>query len=330
MSVRSWLLPLLFVLSLPSAASAEIEEFAARQRTVEAANALYESESFEELDRQLDKLLREKSRSPSGLWLSGVFHVGMHPDEAVPHDESEWLAQRDRARRWIGQHPQSANAWLNLAEVVFDHATAIGCGRCTVVDESKRSALYAAELQSAKLQFEEAWRRGSTDPQYFTQMIHIALRQRRTPEELDRLLAELADRSPAYYPAWFAAVDFYKASDPEHARARIDELARRAMAASAGTEGQSLYARIWWYAAQSGGFELFGDEPVDWDLFDAAFRDVMKRYPDDWNRNNYASFACQAGHPERARELMFGHEPVADAWESFEAFQACIPATLDT
>jgi hypothetical protein len=317
---------LLLLLLFPVLAAAD--EFDEREAAITTAQALYQAESFDALDRLLEKLLHEQSRTPSGLWLSGLVHMGMHDFGARPHNEAEWLAQRERAQRWLAKRPQSEQARFDLANTAFEHARALGCGQCTVLDEAQRPALFAAALQRAQQQFEVARRQGVSDPHYFAQMLLLAQLQERPPEAIEPLLAELAQQAPGYYPAWFGAVDFYKGRDPAHARERIEALARRAMQASAATEGKSMYARIWWYAAQS-GFDPFAAKGADWTLFDAAFRDVMSRYPDDWNRNNYASFACQSGHAERARELMFGHEPLPQAWDSQEQFEACIPPTLD-
>jgi hypothetical protein len=93
-----------------------------------------------------------------------------------------------------------------------------------------------------------------------------------------------------------------------------------------------MYARIWWYAAQvEYGDRLFTATPVKWEDFDAGIRAVMERYPDEWNRNSFANFACNAGKKSRARELMVGHQPMPEAWDSFEAYLDCIGApTIQT
>jgi hypothetical protein len=39
---------------------------------------------------------------------------------------------------------------------------------------------------------------------------------------------------------------------------------------------------------------LFELTPADWKKMKAGFDDIVKRYPDDWNYNHYAWFACVA------------------------------------
>jgi hypothetical protein len=51
----------------------------------------------------------------------------------------------------------------------------------------------------------------------------------------------------------------------------------------------------------------------------------MKRYPDAWNINNYARFACLAKDRDKTRQLvaLVGTSPVAEAWTPLELFARC-------
>jgi hypothetical protein len=52
---------------------------------------------------------------------------------------------------------------------------------------------------------------------------------------------------------------------------------------------------------------------------------VTRRYPDQWNLQNYAHFACQARDVETLRKLLPRIEqPVlADAWSGAMSFPVC-------
>ncbi|MES2316671.1 MAG: hypothetical protein V4631_04185 [Pseudomonadota bacterium] len=52
-----------------------------------------------------------------------------------------------------------------------------------------------------------------------------------------------------------------------------------------------MYARLHW-SGQS--VDMFADGQTDWPRMKAGFMVLMKDYPDSWNRNNYAKFACRA------------------------------------
>ena len=65
-----------------------------------------------------------------------------------------------------------------------------------------------------------------------------------------------------------------------------------------------MYARIYWSASQTQyGRDLFTDSDVIWEKMKKGIDDVLKRYPDQWNINNFALFACLANDKEKAREL---------------------------
>lgn len=87
-----------------------------------------------------------------------------------------------------------------------------------------------------------------------------------------------------------------------------------------------MYARIYWAAAQDQFHEnLFAQSSASWDRMRAGFDDVIARYPDQWNLQNYASFACEANDEETLKKLFERiREPSLDeAWRSHERYLAC-------
>ena len=58
----------------------------------------------------------------------------------------------------------------------------------------------------------------------------------------------------------------------------------------------------------------------------AGFEDVVARYPDQWNYQNYAHFTCQAGDSKTLDALLSRHvhEPIlAAAWSGSASYDAC-------
>lgn len=332
MAFRIGWLALLALLAPCTVAAGEVEQ---REQLVHQAATLYRAENFAELDRLFDKARSQGLRTPSGLWQLWLLHNGVKQAEDRPHTNTEAEAQAQRAKRWIAQRPQSVTAPLVLAEVELRHARALGCGECTVIAESERSPLYFAALGQAEQLFDAAKAKSSVDPQWYADMLEVGRLRRWGPALVDEVLVEAERKAPGYYTIWFNAVDFYF-EQGDKAPPLIDAMARRAVTATKGKEGNGLYARVWWYAAQMRyGPHLFEQAPISWKDFDAGARDVMARYPDDWNRNNFANFACNAKHPERARALMKGFEPLPEAWDSFELYAQCVQPepeapTLDT
>jgi hypothetical protein len=291
---------------------------------------LYRDESFAQLDELFDQARAKSLRTDSGIWQLWVMHRAIIEGERAPATEEQSRQEAARAQRWLVQRPASVVASLVVAETEIRRARALGCGQCRLDAGQDRDALYHASLQRAKALLDAAESRSSVDPQWYADTLDVGRMAQWPRKDMDAAIERAAAAAPGYYTVWFNIVDVLLAQDSRTAPARIDAVARRAMAATHGKEGASMYARIWWYSSQVAfGDSMFETTPVAWKDFDAGIRDVMARYPDDWNRNSFANFACNAGHPERARELMGGHKPLPDAWDSFEAYEDCIGATFD-
>jgi hypothetical protein len=53
--------------------------------------------------------------------------------------------------------------------------------------------------------------------------------------------------------------------------------------------------------------------------------DVLARYPDAWNLNNFARFACLRGDKEKTAELIrrIGPEPMMQVWQARRNYERC-------
>jgi hypothetical protein len=75
----------------------------------------------------------------------------------------------------------------------------------------------------------------------------------------------------------------------------VDSLARDAAAATAQKEKKSLYARVYWYLDQvEYRGKIFSLSAAKWADMKDGFDDLTGLYPDLWNLNAYAYFACLA------------------------------------
>jgi hypothetical protein len=104
----------------------------------------------------------------------------------------------------------------------------------------------------------------------------------------------------------------------------VEQAARATLSEAPFDDRDALYARMLWWAAEAHyGDRLFALLPVDWPTFARSFDALLEQYPDDWNRNNYARFACLAGHRDRAIELMTGHAPLGSVWHPAQELRSC-------
>lgn len=92
-------------------------------------------------------------------------------------------------------------------------------------------------------------------------------------------------------------------------------------------DASAIYARIYWMASQS-QFDLrvFSKSAVDWRQMVSGMEAVLSRYPDQWNINNFALFACAAGDGKTTAAMMNRMEgpPIMDAWRSRNTYEACL------
>jgi hypothetical protein len=106
---------------------------------------------------------------------------------------------------------------------------------------------------------------------------------------------------------------------------QIERFAEAAVARTRSIEGESMYARIYWYASQAEfANDLFFKSFARWDRVNAGFKDILARYPDDWNLNHYAKFACLAGDAKTTAKLLARiHDPLPQAWQPEGLFRKC-------
>lgn len=135
------------------------------------------------------------------------------------------------------------------------------------------------------------------------------------------LLDEATSREPAYHYLYFEAYRYFQpqwyGSDDE-----VDELARYAAARSKRAEGRGMYARFYWQALDC-NCDVEGT--LDWPTMKLAMRDVMARYPADWNAANFARIACRMNDADETAAWL-GHvsgDP-SQAWDDNDEMRRCL------
>ncbi|HSS27689.1 MAG TPA: hypothetical protein VLL50_07015, partial [Usitatibacter sp.] len=143
--------------------------------------------------------------------------------------------------------------------------------------------------------------------------------------DLDRLLAEAEARYPGYEPLYAARMTFLLPAWGGSFEA-IDRFVREAARANERREGRAFYA--WLYldlAAARGCDRLFDHSLVSWDDMKPAFEDMVSRYPDRWNLNVFATFACRARDAVTTATLLarLGVDANLGAWSQGVSTESC-------
>ena len=297
--------------------------------TTEGVIKAYKAGDFIELDKLASKLRTEKTRTPSGRWLLSVFYANLNAaiiEDRDKNTELQWANIEGKLNRWVAASPQSATAPIALATAQQSHAWALrGHGFANTVSP-KGWEDFAKYMEVSRNTLEANKKISSHDPQWYVVMLRVALAQGWKQEQYWALYEEALSKEPLYYQTYFQAAEriipMWGGSMQE-----IQDFAADAVRRTASAEGSGMYARIYWAASgRVGAKEFFAMPHRDavWSQMKAGFEAVIKIYPDDYNRNAYAKFACQVGDVDTFITVTrsFNGKPDKDIWPG-DFFQKC-------
>jgi hypothetical protein len=311
-----------------SSASTERDE---RQVVFSAAREAFQHERFAELN-DMSRLYRvKKSRTPSGVWKLSWFYMGI--SNAIQSQIQSQSADReivfreleDKIGKWIRKDPKAPAARIAHGKMLVARAWAYrGHGNGNTVTSENATKFYEY-LKRARISLEVGKWVAAVDPEWYVTMLAVATGENWDRSRFDDLVAEALKREPLYYGTYFEAAENLLPRWHGSVQA-LDAFARAAADRTSASEGQSLYARIYWNASQT-MFEdrLFDASAADWPRMKQGFDDVIARYPDAWNLNSYARFACLAGDKATTRALLRRIGPDIDlvAWNPMSSQARC-------
>lgn len=294
------------------------------------SSALFVAKDYKTLDARMEQYVSRKTRTGSGRWASGFFADGVLDGVGTPqkpHDASSawWDALETRVLGWAKDRPDSALARLTAAQVMVNRAWHIrGSGYASTVPASAWKP-FREQLARAQRYLESESAVASRYPEYYALKLFVAKGLGGDRKTVDAIFDEGTRRFPGYYPLYFSMVDYLLPKWHGDAD-QVEAFARDAVSRSRSTDGQGMYARIYWVAAQSQFRDaLFRESGVHWKQMRSGFEDVTKRFPDQWNLQNYAHFACLANDRETLRKLLprIKRPVLASAWDGAMSFPMC-------
>ncbi|WP_171014214.1 cytoplasmic protein [Chitinivorax sp. B] len=282
--------------------------------------------NFERLEALAEEYRNPTARTASGVWKLTYFYSGI---AAALHsqrkDPAIWSAKQKLVANWVRRYPKSPSAHLAYAEMLVNRGWAYrGDGYAnTVAPENWKP--FKQYLQQAREYLEKNKQIAAADPQFYAQMISLASVQGWSEAELTPLLEEGLSRFPEYYGIYFAAVRYW---DPKWGgnAASLEQFAQDALKRTQPSEGYGMYTRIYWYASENQyGNNLFSESQAKWSLMKKGIADILAKYPDNWNINSLAFFACLArDRAETAALVERIDTPIPEAWaDALENYQRC-------
>ena len=296
---------------LPTVASAQSTNPRPLQRATDEHLALLLSRQYDKLDKSADAARRQWLKTSDGQLLLSAIQDAASGSIDQFTDEL-WKIRKERLLEWAKRNPSSITARLALAAYPLHYGWfARGTGRASTVNEEgwRRLNEGAKESHAALMALDDEVR---ADPRWYEEMLYLAITQGWPRARFDALYDQATKQFPQDLSFYFSAVQYlsprWYGSEEEQRRAieQITERTRPQM-------GEVMYARLNWAVAEP---RMVIQHKVDWGRMKAGFERLTTEYPDPWNVNNYARFACFAGDIPTLQRLLatIGENPIEEAW----------------
>lgn len=302
------------------------EELKTRKNIKNNVRFLFNSENFAELNKLGSEYLHYESKTSSGLWKLGIFGTGLLGiiNSSNP-DPEYWKALKQKVQSWISVDPSLSFAKLFYANVLIQEAWMHrGFGYANKVRPREWEA-FKAGMQNARAFLEKHAILKKLDPHWHYYMLQIANAQSWPPNAFLNLMDEAFSIHPTFYQNYFVAFTYFQPKWHGSTQA-IEQFVHYAVEKSKKSEKNGMYARIYWYASQVDyGPLLFENSNVNWAKMKAGIDDVIAAYPDQWNINNFAYFACLAKDKAKTKELMSMMNGIhyETVWKKRKLYSAC-------
>lgn len=315
---------LLLGLSLTQAISGEIEE---RHKIVLEARSLLTEGRYVELDELAARYRDNEERTSSGVWkLPQFYHSFTGLMDIRVKEEAYWDRFDTMSSDYMNARPQSPTAIIMRARYFYKYAWKFRGGGWARDVPRAAWVPFFANIRRANQVLLEGKDIASVDPEWYTLRAEILNADNSDPFEFDANLQEGAAAFPTYSNLWFRTMLYYLPRWHGDA-GKIDALADYATSFSEDEEGQGMYTRIYWYASETEFHQasLFRNSEVDWERMKVGINDILAEYPNQWNIQNFARFACLKEDLEFASKLMerVTIDPISDVDDMAVIFGLC-------
>jgi hypothetical protein len=292
---------------------------------------MFMQEKFDALDKLADEYRTTESRSSSGLWMLTHFYAGIGVVKNQSQEEKYWADIESKALRWAASNPNSPAAYNVYADFLVGHGWKFRGSALAYQVRKENWKPFYKQLSKARKYLLKKKRIASADPKWYETMLIIARAEGWDRKQFDELVAEAVSKHPYFYQIYFSALG-YLVPTWHGDKGEIEKFANFAVEQTKDKEGMGIYARIYWYASQTYyNADLFASD-IDWDKMKRGIDDVLARYPDQWNINNFAYFSCLSADKQKTFELIgkITAPPIYHVWgnSAYNYYERCKAWTL--
>jgi len=287
---------------------------------------------FDEIERAAEDARKTGAAISDGQPRLAAIYAGLSSDcvnggcRIVPPEG--WPRLEGKLAEWRRKSPASVTAEIASAAILISEAWYIRGGGYagTVAPDAMQG--FKSGIAKAATRFESMSPQSKSDPGWYAGMLDIGLASGMPAQRFYTLYTEAVGKYPTYLPIYFTASAYIAPrwnGSPEQFRTFVEY----AVNATRAKLGDTLYARLNWSLWTN---SMFMDGQTDWPRMKAGFERMTADYPDAWNINNYARFACQAGDFPALLEIdkKINGKPIAAAWMGEPAiYQQCMLGAKD-
>lgn len=295
----------------------------------EIEQAFFEGD-YQAIEQRYAAALATSARTPSGLFVANVIRRAVVPDPPVQLHRAEveehWARVDKKLADWAARFPNSSLVAIEQSWAYLGHGWSWrGYGFASSVSPEgfKQVEIYGHRAYEALMARQQV---GRKDPYWYVQMFNVARVQGWDRQRYMALVREATQAFPYNYDIYFSIA---MRMEPRWggSTAAIAQLAQYAVEQTEAKEGESMYARIYLDTGDALDADLSGPE-VDWKRIRAGFEDLVKRYPDSWNLNQYARMACEARDLPTTRRVLLSMkgDVEQEVWQDRVTFLRCVQA----
>jgi hypothetical protein len=287
---------------LPKSAQAPTEVVYSFKTYYQARNAVTASvvnEEFDTPDRMHDEFLQSGQRSTHGLFMVEAIQSGWDDRFDTP-DPKDIMRSVDR---WTKAKPDSrlrklveAIRWQRQAWVARGGAYASSVPGEGVTLFRERLALATKALAAAEPS-------GKESPLWYWVALIVAGSSGQPAAQFDGLFEEAVGRFPHYHTLYYTRMNYLLPQWGGNFEA-VDEFIAKSVERTRPVDGEAFYAWLYVDVARKFDGDIFNGTLAMWPRMKKGFEDMVARYPDNWNKSLFATFACRARDRETTARLL--------------------------
>ncbi|MFO1394209.1 MAG: hypothetical protein U1F09_10660 [Steroidobacteraceae bacterium] len=255
-------------------------------------------------DATADRYRRTEERTPAGYWkLAWLYHAANTFDDAKS-DAAVWSQLDATCERWRALEPVSVAAVVTCAKIRLAQAWAMrGAGYARDVPE-QNMARFDSLVESARRILDEHVEFAPRDPEWNALRISIAMAQNESSASIFERASRALEYEPLYYGIHFAterALEPQWGGSEEWIRRYVDLALDRSRA----REGTQAYVRIYFSVAKNArnALDTLNLTGAKQPAMIASFKEVLKAFPDEHNRQVARAMMCFGGDAAQYRAL---------------------------